>query len=921
MRKNRKAKRGIQHWYELLPWLFLLVALPITFVVWYGERTAEFNVIQNEFEYKLNETANQLTNQLALFEQSLHAFRSLFGASSFVSEDEFNGFVQDLLNSKFSSGIHQVGFAKLVNPIDPRTFNAIEAKFKPALMRLNQQSQSLSAPVLYVVPQVLSQENQLFNAFESKEVRKAMEFAALHNNALITENIVLVTSAQSSCDCRSMILPIYKSIKAESGLAIDGVKREVYGWVFLKLNLRTLFSGIMVGEDNPEVQYSLYQGLEKNAAQLLYPNGVSFQDIQNSAFSFHAQSRIEAHGVDWRLFAHSLPSFEKKINYEYSTKIGLVGLFISFSLTGILFLAIARIRALDSLKHINKRLKFSDDRWRFALEGSGDGIWDWDIQNKRMVFSKRWHQMLGYDEGELGETFEMWQKQIHPDDLSSVMKALTATLSNSEIYAIECRFKCKDGSWKWILARGMVVNRNEQSDPVRMVGTHTDISQLKRSEEMVWQHANLDSLTGLPNRRMLYARLEQELEKSKATGGKLALLFLDLDDFKEVNDTLGHDQGDVLLTLVAKRLSSCLQSQDVVARLGGDEFVILISGVVTNKLSHLDIVAQKVLASLEAPFQLSNEEVFISSSIGITVYPDDAVTIDELIKNVDQAMYASKDRGGNCFTYFTSKMQKEAASRLRLSNDLRGALSRNELYIEYQPIVALDTGQIYKAEALLRWQHPKRGLVSPVEFIPVAESTRLINEIGYWVYVESIKQCAAWRSQFDEDFQIAVNKSPIQFLNNEAQYSNWSQALKDHSLTGDAIVIEITEGLLLETSAQVGSVLKGYRDDGIKVALDDFGTGYSSLSYLRKFEIDYLKIDRSFVANLGVSSEDGILCDAIIAMAHSLGIKVVAEGIETAQQRDILLEAGCDFGQGYYFAKPMRPERFEAYMEQTVKDA
>lgn len=915
MRKNRKATRGIQNWYELLPWLFLLVALPITFVVWYGERTAAFNVKQNEFEYKLNETANQLTNQLALFEQSLHAFRSLFGASSFVSEDEFNGFVQDLLNSKFSSGVHQIGFAKLVNPIDPRTFNAIEAKFKPALMRLNQQSQSLSAPVLYVVPQVLSQENKLFNAFDSKEVRKAMEFAALHNEALIAENIVLVASAQSSCDCRSMILPIYKNIKAESGLAIDGVKREIYGWVFLKLNLRTLFSGIMVGEANPEVQYSLYQGLEKNASQLLYQNGVSSREIEKDAFSFRAQSRIEAHGVDWSLFAHSLPSFEKRINYEYSTKIGLVGLFISFSLTGILFLAIARIRALDSLKHINKRLKFSDDRWRFALEGSGDGIWDWDIESHRMTFSKRWSQMLGYGGGELEETFEAWQKRIHPEDCPSVMKALTATLSNSDTYSIECRFKCSDGSWKWILARGMVVHRNEKSDPVRMVGTHTDISRLKKSEEMIWQHANFDALTGLPNRRMLYSRLEKELEKAEATSEKLALLFLDLDDFKEVNDTLGHDQGDVLLNLAAKRLSFTLYNQDIVARLGGDEFVIVISDVETDKLNKLDVVAQKVLGVLDEPFTLNNEKVFISCSIGITIFPEDATTIDGLLKNVDQAMYASKNRGGNCFTYFTPKMQDEAANRLRLSNDLRGALNRNELFIEYQPIVELSTEQVYKAEALLRWQHAERGLISPVEFIPIAESTGLINEIGYWVFTESIKQCVAWRKSIDSRFQIAVNKSPVQFQNNEQKCVNWSQVISDSGLDGNAIVIEITEGVLLEASGQVEAELKKHRENGIQIALDDFGTGYSSLSYLRKFEIDYLKIDRSFVANLEESPEDRVLCGAIIAMAHSLGIKVVAEGIETKGQKDILLEAGCDFGQGYYFAKPMLQAQFEAYLK------
>lgn len=915
MRKERKTKRSVQYWYELLPWLFLFIALPITYVVWNSERSAEFNVKNNKFEYELNETANQLINQLALFEQSLHAIRSLFDASEFVSESEFNDFVMDMLNSRFSSGLHQVGFAKLVNPADLKTYQLLEAKFQPALIRLNQESQSLHAPIIYMVPQVLSDENYIFDAFESKDVQQDMEASALHNNISISENIMLDASRKFDCDCLSMILPIYKNAGTNNGLTRHKEKREVYGWVFLKLDLKSFFHKTLGIKNNPEIKYSLYKGLQENTSQLLYQNVLTASDNQRGALDFSAQQHIEAYGLDWGLFAHSLPTFEKKLSYQYSTKIGLLGVFISFVLAGVLFLVIARMRALHSLKHINKRLKFSDDRWRFALEGSGDGIWDWDIENHRMVFSKRWNQMLGYSANELEETFEAWQKRIHPEDYTSVMKALTATLSNSDTYSIECRFKCKDDSWKWILARGMVVHRNEQSDPMRMVGTHTDISQLKESEEMIWQHANFDSLTGLPNRRMLYSRLEKELEKANATGQKLALLFLDLDDFKEVNDTLGHDQGDILLNLAAKRLSFSLYNQDIVARLGGDEFVIVITDVETDKLNKLDVVAQKVLSVLDEPFTLNNEKVFISSSIGITIYPEDATTIDGLLKNVDQAMYASKNRGGNCFTYFTSKMQDEADNRLRLSNDLRGALGRDELFIEYQPIVELETEQVYKAEALLRWQHAERGLIGPAEFIPIAESTRLINEIGYWVFTESIKQCAKWRKSIDSRFQIAVNKSPVQFQNNEQKCMNWSQVLSDNGLAGDAIVIEITEGVLLEASGQVGTQLKQHRENGIQIALDDFGTGYSSLSYLRKFEIDYLKIDRSFVANLEESSEDRVLCSAIIAMAHSLGIKVVAEGIETKGQKDILLEANCDFGQGYYFARPMSQSQFEAYIK------
>jgi diguanylate cyclase (GGDEF)-like protein/PAS domain S-box-containing protein len=318
------------------------------------------------------------------------------------------------------------------------------------------------------------------------------------------------------------------------------------------------------------------------------------------------------------------------------------------------------------------------------------------VPNKQVTFSKRWKAMLGYEERDLENTFEEWQSKIHPDHHHNVMNAIDATLmGQTSHYSVECRFKCKDQSWKWMLARGMVVIKDEHGLPLRMVGTQTDISELKQSEETIWQHANFDALTGLPNRRMFYARLSHELNKTKRTKLKFGLLFLDIDRFKEVNDTLGHDQGDVLLQLAAQRLLACTYEHDVVARLGGDEFVILVSDIEVTNLKNLEIIAQKVMTTLAEPFMLNHEKAFVSASIGIAIYPDDSSNTDDLIKSVDQAMYESKHRGGNCFTYFTTKMQEKAVNRLHLSNDLRSALSNGELFIQYQPIVELKTTKIY----------------------------------------------------------------------------------------------------------------------------------------------------------------------------------------------------------------------------------
>jgi diguanylate cyclase (GGDEF)-like protein/PAS domain S-box-containing protein len=917
MKRTKRAGRWhVRNWYELLPWLVLVFSLPVIYFVWNAERTAEFNVHQNKFEYQLNQVSNQFFNQLNQYEQSLYAIKGFFDSSKFVSEYEFDAFVSEIFHSKFSKGLNRIGFAKFVNPLEPDSFNRADSKFRWEIAQLDKQSNH--APVLYAVePERRYQRERMYDAFENKVVKSGFEYSALHNQVVLLHDVNWPAVSGDNCECLTMVVPVFKPSYDKDRVFTGKQNGEIDGWVFLQLNLKTIFKTVLKNNNTKAIRFSLYKGVNGLSESLLYDSASDARESLGVLPNFIAKQQIEFLEQKWTMLARSLPLFEKKLNYKQSTIIGLFGLLLAIALTTVLFLVIARIRALDSLRHVNKRLKFSDDRWRFALEGSGDGIWDWDIETNNVVYSKFWKQMLGYDEGEIGSTLDEWQSRIHPEDYRNVIEKLNASLKGDRRnYSLECRLQCKDGLWKWVLARGMVVNRNEQGEALRMVGTNTDISQLKQSEEMVWQQANFDALTGLPNRRMLNARLEQELNKSNRTRKKLALMFLDLDDFKDVNDTLGHDYGDTLLKLAAERLVNLVYSQDVVARLGGDEFVILISELEKEKVNNLDLIARKVLASLSQPFVLGQNKIFVSASIGISIFPDDAGSLEELLKCVDQAMYASKKRGGNCFTYFTPTMQDEAIHRLHLSNDLRDALGNKELYIEYQPIVELETQQIYKCEALLRWKHPKRGTVSPAEFIPVAEDTRLINDIGGWVFKEAIKQCMAWRETIHKDFQVAINKSPVQFNNNDAENRDWLQLITANKALNNAVVVEITEGLLLDASTQVEERLNEYRDNGIQVALDDFGTGYSSLAYLRKFDIDYLKIDQSFVASLESSNEDRVLCRAIIAMAHNLDIKVIAEGIETKQQSDILRSIGCDFGQGYYFSKSLLPEQFEAYVKQ-----
>lgn len=556
-----------------------------------------------------------------------------------------------------------------------------------------------------------------------------------------------------------------------------------------------------------------------------------------------------------------------------------------------------------------KAIKSNEERWKFALEGAREGVWDWNIATDHVFRSSRWCEIFGYSQHEIRETATAGRELIHPDDLQKQMEDMKSyQRGEKDIYEAEYRLRCKDGTWKWALSCGMIISRDKEGNPIRMIGTHTDISERKNDADNLFRLAHFDQVTNLPNRVMFVDRFKQMIKAASRNHQNITLLFLDLDHFKEVNDTLGHAMGDVLLKEAAQRLTNCVRADDTVARMGGDEFTVILNNLANQ--TNIESIAQNILKSLTEPYNLGGNLIYITASIGISVYPTDGEKVEELLKSADQAMYAAKDQGRNCYHYFTSPMQEAALQRMQLTNDLRAALSEQQFILHYQPIINLATGKIDKAEALIRWQHPVRGLVSPMEFIPIAEHTGLIIEIGNWVFKEAVSQLIQWRA-INPDFQISINRSPVQFRTNLEQQNNWIAHLQAHNLPGDSLCIEITEGLLLDARDAVINQLNGFRDAGIQVAIDDFGTGFSSLAYLRKFDIDYVKIDKSFIVNIHAGSSDMALCEAIIVMAHKLGKKVIAEGIETQEQRDLLLAAGCDFGQGYLFSKPVSAIEFE----------
>ncbi|MFL6674136.1 MAG: EAL domain-containing protein [Massilia sp.] len=442
-----------------------------------------------------------------------------------------------------------------------------------------------------------------------------------------------------------------------------------------------------------------------------------------------------------------------------------------------------------------------------------------------------------------------------------------------------------------------------------------DISEQKQKDELIWRQTNFDSLTGLPNRRLFLDRLQQEVKKAHVAHRSLGVLLLDLDHFKDINDSFGHATGDQALIALTQRLAGCVPESATIARLSGDTFAAVVSEF--DQRLHLEETAEAVIAAVAVPLRFGPDQVaYVSASVGISVYPDDATQAADLVTDAEHAMYLAKKAGRGRFQYFTPSLQHQARVKLMLTNDLRQALARGQLHVHYQPIVEVASGRIRKAEALLRWSHPERGMISPSCFIPLAEESGLIDEIGDWVLRQAIASIERWREQYGSAVELSVNISPLQF--EHAGPLPWLERVVRSGLPPDSITVEITEGVLVRDSEQAMACLKTLRASGAKVSIDDFGTGFSALAYLKHFDVDYLKIDKSFIKNLTDDGSDKALTEAIIDIAHKLGIEAIAEGVETRAQRDMLAGFGCDYIQGHFYSSAVSRDAFEGLLKRQM---
>nr|WP_229499297.1 EAL domain-containing protein [Pseudoduganella ginsengisoli] len=564
-------------------------------------------------------------------------------------------------------------------------------------------------------------------------------------------------------------------------------------------------------------------------------------------------------------------------------------------------------------ENITERRKNNESMKLAALmyQNSSEGMMVTDAEGMILSVNPAFTRISGYTEAEvLGH----WAYELTSgrQDYEFFRKMRNA-IRNTGQWEGEVWQQAKNGEHYLVALRFDAVF-DQNGEAYRRVALFSDITKKKASEELIWKQANFDTLTGLPNRRMFGERLRQEMKKSDRTQLPMALVFIDLDGFKEVNDTLGHDMGDVLLKEVAARLGNCVRGTDTVARLGGDEFTVILAEL--NDPPDVLRIAQEILKTTSAPIQLGTDIVHISASLGITFYPDDARDADTLLKNADQAMYAAKQQGRNRFNYFAPFMQEATRARMTLANEMRDALMHNQFRVLYQPVIELSTGNVVKAEALVRWQHPARGLLCPSEFIPVAEHTGAIVGIGDWVFRQAVQTVKRMQLLHDKNFQVSVNGSICQFRERGVNVAEWLDYLGEQRLAPKSIIVEVTESMLLDTDHAVVHKLQALHEAGIALSLDDFGTGYCSVAFLKRYALNFLKIDPSFL----MENEAGpALCEAVIALAHKLGIRVIAEGVENQRQQVQLLAAGCDFGQGYVFSAPITSDELDEMLSAVDK--
>lgn len=896
-----------RHIDKLLPWLVLAAGLAATFLLQQAAFNDARRAQQDSFAFQTREITMHIEQRLAAYEQVLLGVKGLYLASKEVDRNEFFSYVINLNLGKHYPGIQGIGFALIIPPEEKaRHVEAIRKEGFPGYRLHPEGKRDLYTSVIFLEP-FISRNLRAFgyDMYSEKVRRAAMEHARDHDKPVLSGKVTLIQETGPKIQPGFlMYIPVYRNGAPHGTLAER--RANVIGWVYAAFRMNDLMHGIL-GEQVNRVNLEIFDGENTSLGALMYGNDESVLS-PNSASLYQATQRLEILGHSWTIRLSSLPFFESNLDTGRVSVIRLAGISMSLLLSLLVWqLLRGRGQALDMAQEL---------RIAAVAFESQESLMITDANNVILRVNQAFTRITGYTAEEaVGQTPRLLKSGRHNADF---YQAMWQTLHRTGTWHGEVWDKRKNGE---VYPALLTISAIEGDDGVvtHYVGAHLDITERKAAEEKINLLAFYDPLTQLPNRRLLYDRLKLASASSARSGRKVALLFIDLDNFKNLNDTLGHDIGDLLLQQVAQRLALCVREGDTVARLGGDEFVVILDGLSEQPLeaaAQTESVGEKIITALNQPYQLAGHECHSTPSIGITLFSGHEQSADKLFKQADIAMYQSKKAGRNTLRFFDPQMQQNINTRATLEYELRKAIDKRQFRLYYQ-VQVNEAHQPLGAEALIRWMHPERGLLLPEQFIPLAEETGLIHPIGQWVLDAACMQLKKWQqSASTRDLVLAVNLSTKQF--HQPDFAAQVQDIvQRHAINPRLLKLELTESLLLENIEGTIATMNTLKKTGIQFSLDDFGAGYSSMQYLKQLPLDQLKIDLSFVRDIATDNSDKAIVRSIIVMAKSMNLDVLAEGVELKAQQQLLLGKGCTHYQGYLFGKPVPIEQFEALLGQV----
>lgn len=562
-------------------------------------------------------------------------------------------------------------------------------------------------------------------------------------------------------------------------------------------------------------------------------------------------------------------------------------------------------------RQVEAQFRQSEERLRMAIDAARMYTWDWDLQTNRMIRTGHHALVYGSDVSAADSSYPSFLKTVHPEDRGKVEQAADLAFQGKASYHVDFRIVRPSGEIRWLETQGQSY-RDGSGKVVRMIGITQDITERKQAEALIQRMAYYDTLTTLPNRNALRERLRNAISPDQNAGTPFALLLMDLNHFREINDTLGHHRGDLVLTEVGKRLRDAVSEPGVVARLGGDEFAVLLPGL--PQAGDIKAVVDRIHRVLHPPIVIEGLPIAVEASVGVVLCPDHGQDPDTLLQRADVAMYAAKSTGGS-HTVYHQRYDPHSTGRLSLMAELRQAIEKHDFTLHYQPKVDLKSGRVSGAEALVRWMHPRRGVIHPDQFIGPAERSGLIHPLTLWVLQAALRQCGAWRES-GLTIPLSVNLSARNLFDPELP-DKITQLLRDHAVASDCLLLEITESAIMADPSRAREILSKIHAIGVRISIDDFGIGYSSLSYLRRLPVDGLKVDKSFVTHMIQNHGDAVIVRSTIDLGHNLGLEVVAEGVENRETYDRLVGLGCDAAQGYYMGKPLTNTEFDRWLHES----